>query len=72
MQANEILEEALKLKADERSNIVDRLLQSLDRPDADIDRLWGEEALRRARAVDEGRMKTHALDDVLAQASRAS
>ena len=34
-----------------------------------IDRVWGEEAVRRVRALDEGRMKTYALDEVLAQAS---
>ena len=68
MQTHEIIEEALKLKADERSEIVDQLLQSLDKPDADIDRVWGEEALRRVRALDEGRMKTYALDEVLNQA----
>lgn len=65
MQTHEIIEQALKLKADERSEIVDRLLQSLDKPDADIDRLWGEEAVRRVRALDDGRMKTYALDEVL-------
>lgn len=69
MQTHEIIEEALKLKADERSEIVDQLLQSLDKPDADIDRVWGEEAVRRSRALDEGRMKTYALDEVLTQAS---
>ncbi len=50
MQTREIIMEALKLKADERSEIVDQLLQSLDKPDPDIDRVWGEEAVRRARA----------------------
>ena len=69
MQTHEIIEQALKLKADERSEIVDRLLQSLDKPDADIDRLWGEEAVRRVRALDDGRMKTYALDEVLRKKS---
>lgn len=72
MQTQEIIMEALKLKANERSEIVDRLLESLDKPDADIDRVWGEEAVRRARALDRGHSKTYALDEILTEASGTS
>ncbi len=65
MRAAEIVEEALRLTADERTVIVDRLLESLDTPDPEIDRIWGEEALRRVEALDAGRMKTYPADDVI-------
>lgn len=70
MQTQDIIEAALKLKADERSEIVDKLLQSLDAPDAQIDRIWAEEAERRVRALDAGRMATHSLDDVFSDARK--
>ena len=36
----------------------------LDEPDAEIDLVWAEEALRIARACDEGRMKTVSFEEV--------
>ena len=36
----------------------------LDKPDAELDRIWAEEALHRARACDEGRMKTVSFEEV--------
>ena len=55
---HEFIDMALQLKAEERYEIVEKILQSMDKPDADIDRIWAEEALHRARACDEGLMKT--------------
>lgn len=65
MGANEILEMALQLDETDRAKIVDRLNSSLTQVDPEIDRIWAEEALRRARAYDEGRMKTYTLEEVL-------
>ena len=64
MQANEILQQALLLPATARFEIVDQLMQSLDKPDPEIDRLWGEEALRRLASFDAGHSKTHSMDEV--------
>lgn len=36
----------------------------LDKPDAEIDRIRAEEALRRARACDEGRMQTLSFEEI--------
>ena len=60
----EIIDMALQLKAAERYEVVEKILQSLDQPDAEIDRVWAEEALHRARACDEGRMKTISFEEV--------
>lgn len=64
MGKHEIIDMALRLKAEERYEIVERILQSLDKPDAEIDRAWADEALHRARACDEGRMKTVSFEEV--------
>jgi hypothetical protein len=42
-------------------------MQSLDQPDPEIDRVWAEEAVHRARACDEGRMKTLPFEDVFGE-----
>ncbi|MDP2823263.1 MAG: addiction module protein [Sulfuritalea sp.] len=65
MGAKEILEMALKLDESERIAIVEALASSFAQADSEIDRIWAEEALRRVRAYDEGRMKTYTLEEVL-------
>jgi hypothetical protein len=37
---------------------------SLDKPDPEIDKVWQEEALRRVKAYDEGRLDTVSMDEV--------
>ena len=67
MQINEIIEEALRPPAAARFQIVDQLMQSLDKPDPEIDRIWGEEAVRRLASFDAGRSKTFSPEDVFGQ-----
>jgi len=43
----EIIDMALQLKAAERYEVVEKIMQSLDKSDPEIDRVWAEEALRR-------------------------
>ena len=57
MQVNEIIQEALRLPATARFQIVDQLMQSLDKPDPEIDRIWGEEAVRRLARLTPGAAK---------------
>ena len=48
-----VIEEALSLPADIRLNLIERLLVSLNLPiDAEIDRLWAEEAERRVSQIE--------------------
>jgi putative addiction module component (TIGR02574 family) len=65
MEINEIVQEVLRLPATARFEIVDQILQSLDKPDPEIDRIWGEEAVNRLAAYDAGRSKTYSMDEVL-------
>jgi len=67
MQVNEIIQEALRLPATARFQIVDQLMQSLDKPDPEIDRLWGEEAVRRLASLDAGHRKTYSPEEVFDQ-----
>lgn len=54
----EILSAALSLSPGERAMLADHLLASLDGPDQkDIDAAWAEEAERRIREIDEGKVE---------------
>ncbi len=67
MQINEIIQEALRLPATARFEIVAQLMQSRDKPDPEIERIWGDEAVRRLAALDAGRGQTYAVDEVFGQ-----
>ncbi|MFA9462515.1 addiction module protein [Thiohalorhabdus methylotrophus] len=54
MKIEEILEEAASLPVEERAQVVDSLLRSLNPPEAEIDRKWAEEARRRLEEVRSG------------------
>ena len=58
MSINEILEQALELKANERSKLIDELLKSLDKPDKEIDDIWAEESDKRLEAYRKGELNT--------------
>jgi putative addiction module component (TIGR02574 family) len=58
MQHEEVAEQALKLGLEERAELAERLLLSLDEaPESDIERLWLEEAERRLMEFREGKAK---------------
>jgi Putative addiction module component len=65
MTTQDLVAQAMQLKASERLAIIDALTASLDQPDPEIERVWGEEALRRAQAFDAGNLPTVSLDEVL-------
>lgn len=54
----EILRTALLLSPNERAMLADHMLASLDGPDQkEIDAAWAEEAERRMREIDEGKVE---------------
>jgi len=57
MDSRQVLEEALRLKPEDRFLLVEGLLKSLDEPDQDIDAIWAEEAEKRLRAYRAGRLQ---------------
>lgn len=53
-----ILSEALSLSPNDRAMLADHLLASLDGPNQkEIDAAWAEEAERRMREIDEGKVE---------------
>jgi len=60
----EIISMALQLKAAERYEIVEQIMQSLDKSDTEIDRVWAEEAVRRVKACTDGRMALIPFDEI--------
>jgi putative addiction module component (TIGR02574 family) len=59
--------EAAKLPPHERMEVVERILDSLDQPDAALDALWAQEAQDRLAAYRRGEIKAVALSDVIAK-----
>jgi len=64
MRSKEILAQALELKAEERSRIVEGLLKSLDEPDLKIDQIWSEEAEKRLNAHRDGHLEGIPMEDI--------
>jgi putative addiction module component (TIGR02574 family) len=66
----EVLEAALALTADERAEIAEQLLESLEERDASLDQVaidasWAAEADRRYQAYKRGEMNSVPIEDVL-------
>ena len=64
MHLPEILEEALHLSPKERYIIVENLLESLNKTDKEIERVWTQESKKRLDAYRGGKIKTLAYKDV--------
>jgi putative addiction module component (TIGR02574 family) len=61
--------EALQLSPEDRAYLARELLTSLDvMSEADIERLWITEAIRRDDEIDNGASQTYPVEDVLARA----
>ena len=59
--------QAAQLPPAERMEVVERILDSLDQPDAALDSLWAREASDRLGAYRRGEIKAVALIDVIAK-----
>lgn len=56
MNTQEIIDLTLKLKPHERLLVIDKIHESFDQPDPEIERLWGDEAVRRLEAHRRGEL----------------
>lgn len=63
-RSTQILKEALSLSSDERAQLADGLLTSLDVPNPEIDAMWVREADDRMAAYDRGEMKAIPAQEV--------
>ncbi|APW47188.1 addiction module protein [Rhodoferax antarcticus] len=59
--------QAVRLPPDERMALVERILDSLDEPDASLNALWAKEADDRLAAYRSGEIRALALSDVIAK-----
>ena len=59
--------QAAQLAPEERIQLVERILNSLDQPDAALDVLWSNEASDRLAAYRRGEIKAVGLSDVIAK-----
>ena len=67
---NVLLREALKLPPIERAAPVERIIASLDRPDASLDALWVKEAEDRLTAYHAGEIEAIDAEAVFAELGR--
>lgn len=60
-----VLEEALKLSANERAEVAEQLIASLDEvPDTDVEQVWQQEVQRRLQQIGRGEVKTIPWEEV--------
>ena len=64
MSTKDLLNEALKLKPEERFTLVESLIKSLDEPDKELDEIWAEEAEKRLKAYRKGRLEGVEMGDI--------
>jgi putative addiction module component (TIGR02574 family) len=67
MSTDELLEQAKALPLAEQVELIEALLNELDRPDKDIDAAWTAEAQDRLAAYRKGEIRAIPLEDVLAK-----
>jgi putative addiction module component (TIGR02574 family) len=59
-----VLQQAMNLKQAERFLLVEELLKSLDNPNAELDKIWLDEAQKRLNAYRSGKIKGVAMEDI--------
>lgn len=64
MSANDILNQAINLKPQERYILIENLIASLNEPDKDIENIWIEESQKRLSQYNEGNLETVSYDEV--------
>jgi putative addiction module component (TIGR02574 family) len=71
LSVEQLTEQAMKLPAEERAQLADRLVASLDAAElSGIDKLWAGEARRRLNEILQGRVDTVPGEEILARARR--
>ena len=64
MSSKDVLEQALKLKPDERFLVVEGLIKSLDEPDRSLDTIWADEAENRLKAYRAGTLEAISMEEI--------
>ena len=64
MDTEELLNEAIKLKPEDRFALIEGILKSLDEPDKTIDEIWSEEAEKRLEAYRDGKLEAVSMEEL--------
>jgi len=64
MGTNEIIQEAINLKPQEKYLIIESLILSLNEPDKDIEKIWIKESQKRLDEYKNGNLKTLSFEEV--------
>lgn len=67
MGTNEIIQEAINLKPQEKYLIIESLVLSLNELDKDIEKLWIEESQKRLEKYKNGNLETLSFEEVFNQ-----
>jgi len=71
MTVKNIEKKALELNAKSRAKLANKLLSSLeDLSEAEIQKLWAEEAIRRNDEIEKGKVKLRSSDEVFTEARK--
>jgi putative addiction module component (TIGR02574 family) len=62
-----IVEDALSLSMNERAELVEKLLESLDTPNAELNTIWAQESDARIEAYDNNQLNSKPLSKVLSK-----
>ncbi len=65
MDTKSVFKDALQLRPAERLQLIEMLSRSLNQPDENIEKIWAEEAEKRYRALEEGKVKTIAISEII-------
>jgi len=65
MDSKTIFEDALRLRPAERLQLIEMLVRSLNKPDENVEKIWAEESEKRYKALEEGKVKTIALNEII-------
>ncbi len=69
IKTNELISEAMSLPVEVRTLLVNKLLESLNPPNKEIDELWAKEAEKRVEDIRTGKVKTIPGEEVFKKIS---
>ncbi|MCC5908334.1 MAG: addiction module protein [Balneolaceae bacterium] len=64
---DKLLKEALVLSIQEKSDLIEELIKSLDKPDPEIDELWKKESESRIDAYEEGKISSVSVHEAVSK-----
>jgi len=70
IQRDKLVSEIRALSEEDKLRLLDIILNELDKPDPEIDKVWANEARKRWNAYKEGRLETISYEDLMTRYKR--